>query len=394
MTISNEVAVREGVVVTPADRAAAASAAVREGSIDSWLIVMKDVMLLAEYICATEFVPAAYRNNAPAAAAAILAGRELGLQPMTALRHVQVVKGSPGLSAEYKRARVLAAGHRLDITEHTAEACTVTGHRKGHQPVTVRYTIGEARIAKLVKPDGAYMTRPRRMLFARACTEVVDALFADLTNGLATAELLESGEEGDAQAAIEAAPAVPQRPTAERIRARRPQPATATALTPDPSPAPDAPPASAAPPPQQGAGEDPTTSGASSSAPAPDSASPAQTAAPSPSTSGGSATVPDERTGTVTSKQITAIWARLTKEFGFSDSDAEKDQARLVCAHIVQHDLKSTTMLSQAEASKILDELKDWQYGAEQEGVHPRDYMLGLIASQDPDAQGEVPGGE
>src|SRR5258708_33915681 len=69
-----------------------------------------DVIKLAYVIAPTEFVPAEYRDNPPAVAAAILAGRELGIGPMTALRHVQMVKGTPTLSAEYKRARVLAAG--------------------------------------------------------------------------------------------------------------------------------------------------------------------------------------------------------------------------------------------------------------------------------------------
>lgn len=238
----NELAVREGIIVTPAERAAAATAAIEAGSIDSWLIVMKDVVALAEHICDTAFVPKTYRGNAPAVAAAIMAGRELGLQPMTALRHVQVVEGSPGLSAEYKRARVLAAGHKLDITEHTTEACTVTGHRKGHEPVTIRYTIADARKAGLVKDRGAYMTRPRRMLFARACTEVCDALFADLTNGLPTAELLEENADGMNGYDEQAAAPERQRVTAEQARARASQTVTATVETVTPN-VPSAPPA-------------------------------------------------------------------------------------------------------------------------------------------------------
>jgi hypothetical protein len=233
----NELAVREGVVITPAERAATATALADAGSIDSWLVVMKDVVLLAEHICNTSFVPKAYRGDAPAVAAAILAGRELGLQPMTALRHVQVVEGSPSLSAEYKRARVLSAGHRLDIEERTSETCTVTGHRQGHKSVTVTYTIRDARTAGLVKDRGAYMTRPRRMLFARACTEVCDSLFTDLTNGLPTAELLE--EENDGVNGYDEQPVQPQRQrvTAADARARSPQTVTATVVTPEPSPA-------------------------------------------------------------------------------------------------------------------------------------------------------------
>ena len=210
----NEIAVRTpDAVMTPARSFQAAA------DLDSWIGIVNDIAAFAEQVCRTSFVPKAYRNDPAATCAAILTGRELGLPPMTALRHVQLVEGSASLSAEYKRARVLAAGHRLDITERTTEACTVTGHRKGHEPVTVRYTMKDARTAGLVKDRGAWMTRPRRMLFARACTEVCDALFTDLTNGLPTAELLEDGDGEEMPGYAEHAPSAP-RATAADIRAQ------------------------------------------------------------------------------------------------------------------------------------------------------------------------------
>ena len=230
-TTGNEIAIRDNGAVMPSRSFQQAS------DLDSWIGVVDNIAAFAEQVCRTSFVPKAYRNDAAAVTAAILVGRELGLPPMTALRHVQVVEGSPGLSAEYKRARVLAAGHRLDITEHTTEACTVTGHRKGHEPVTVRYTMKDARTAGLVKDRGAWMTRPRRMLFARASTEVVDALFSDLTNGLPTAELLEDdADAGEMPGYAEEAPAAaPQRVTGDQLRersaARKAQAATAVVMS-------------------------------------------------------------------------------------------------------------------------------------------------------------------
>lgn len=240
--------IREGIVITPAERAAAATALAGQGSIHSWLVVMKDVVALAEHICDTQFVPKAIRGNAPAVAAAILAGMELDLPPMTALRHVQVVEGAPSLSAEYKRARVLSAGHKLDITEHTTEACTVTGHRKGHEPVTVRYTIRDARTAGLVKDRGAYVTRPRRMLFARASTEVCDALFTDITNGLPTTELMEDHAEDMSGAELDAAYAKAAQRTAPDVASLRQRAAAhtvaSTVVTEDVPPAAPEPPVS------------------------------------------------------------------------------------------------------------------------------------------------------
>jgi hypothetical protein len=357
MTGTTDLEVYGGGAIEPVIRPSAAGM-VHYGreDIDSWVDVMSDIVRLANTICHTAFVPKAYRDNPPATAAAILAGRELGLPPMTSLRHVQVVEGSPSLGAEYKRARVLAAGHRLDIDEHTTEACQVTGHRRGHKSVTVRYTIADARRAGLVKDRGAYMTRPRRMLFARASTEVVDALFSDLTNGLPTTELLEVGEDGDAPLALDAPPAAPerQRVTAEQAAQRRPQTVASTAepvdVTPDASPAPsDTPPATAAIPPQQSAGEAPATIG-------PDSPN------------------------SITAPQLKAIWTIFKNVFGYAQ--AEQDKARDVCARIVDHELSTTTMLSQNEAGSILDRLDEIRREAAEAAAKPRDYLELMTAPQ------------
>ena len=203
--------------------------------VDGWLAMASDVIKLANVIAPTEFVPEPYRENPPAVAAAILTGRELGIGPMTALRHVQMVKGTPTLSAEYKRARVLAAGHDFDILELNTTRCKVSGRRKGStkQPLVITFTMDDAKTAGLLAPSrsgkpGAWQTRPRRMLFARAGSELCDFLFADVVNGLPTAEVLADGTETDelpeheVPAAAEAeAPAKPH--TAQR-KARQAKP--------------------------------------------------------------------------------------------------------------------------------------------------------------------------
>lgn len=164
--------------------------------VDGWVLRARAVFHLAEELAPTDFVPDHLRNKPAAVAACILTGRELGLGPMTSLRHVQVVKGTPTLSAEYKRARVLGAGHRFDIIERTASRCIIEAQRRGSRrpPVRFAYDLEDARRAKLLKPDSAWATRPRRMLFARCSSEVCDAMFSDVTNGLPTTELIEAGE--------------------------------------------------------------------------------------------------------------------------------------------------------------------------------------------------------
>src|SRR6266702_7942622 len=163
--------------------------------VDGWLPLASDIINLANVIAKTDFVPEEYRDSPPAVAAAILVGRELGIGPMMSLRHVQLVKGVPTLSAEYKRARVLAAGHDFEIEELTTTRCRVRGRRTGTSRwLTCTFTMDDAKTAGLLAPSrsgkpGAWQTRPRRMLFARAGSELCDFIFADVVNGLPTAEL-------------------------------------------------------------------------------------------------------------------------------------------------------------------------------------------------------------
>lgn len=212
--------------------------------VDGWIAVASDVIKVANLICETDFVPEEYRDNAPAVAAAMLTGRELGIGPMMSLRHVQIVKGVPTLSAEYKRARVLAAGHDFEVEEHTTQRCRVRGRRAGTSRwLEVTFTMDDARTAGLVKDKGAWKTRPRRMLFARAGSELCDFLFADVVNGLPTAEIVADGTEADDFAGYNEAPTQAP-PAASDNHTQKPAPRTAqrrtraTAAPAAPAPAP------------------------------------------------------------------------------------------------------------------------------------------------------------
>ena len=200
--------------------------------VDGWLTVASDVIKLANVIADTDFVPDAYRDNPPAVAAAILTGRELGIGPLTSLRHVQIVKGVPTLSAEYKRARVLAAGHEFDILDLNTQRCKVSGRRRGSTKpaLEITFTMDDARTAGLIKDRGAWKTRPRRMLFARAGSELCDFLFADVVNGLPTAEIVADGSDDDEFAGYDEPPPKPAKRTARRQTAPKDaSPATRTA---------------------------------------------------------------------------------------------------------------------------------------------------------------------
>lgn len=151
---------------------------------DGWAVVLPAVGDLATKIAQTEFVPDSLRGKPAAIAAAILYGRELGLEPMTSLRSVNVIKGKPALSAEAMRALVLAAGHDIRFQEMTSARCVIVGKRKGQdETTTVTFTMDDAK--KMGVGGGQqYSKMPRQMLAARATAELCRLIFADAIGGL------------------------------------------------------------------------------------------------------------------------------------------------------------------------------------------------------------------
>lgn len=151
---------------------------------DGWAHVLPAVGDLATKIAQTEFVPDTLRGKPAAIAAAILYGRELGLEPMTSLRSINVIKGKPALSAEAMRAMVLAAGHHIAFEEMTSARCVIVGRRRGTDDTTrVTFTMDDAR--KMGVGGGQqYSKMPRQMLAARATAELCRLIFADAIGGL------------------------------------------------------------------------------------------------------------------------------------------------------------------------------------------------------------------
>ena len=107
--------------------------------IDSWTQVAAQVIKLANEICNTPFVPDGLRGSGPATAAAILAGRELGLGPFASLGNIHVIKGKTGLSALLQRALIQGQGHTTGpMLRSPTRGRVVKGRRKGEQEWTTR----------------------------------------------------------------------------------------------------------------------------------------------------------------------------------------------------------------------------------------------------------------
>ena len=163
--------------------------------IDSRTQIAGQVIKLANEIYDTPFVPDGLRGSVPAVAAAILAGRELGLPPLTSLANIHVIKGKPALSAVLMRALIQAQGHQWQDGDVTDTRAVVRARRRGESEWTeVSFTADQAKRARI--DLGGY---PQDKLYARATSRLARRKFADVIAGMPySAEELEDGEIGRA----------------------------------------------------------------------------------------------------------------------------------------------------------------------------------------------------
>jgi hypothetical protein len=308
---------------------------------DSWVSVVADIARLAQEIANTDFVPDAMRGKPAAVTAAILAGREMGIGPMTSLQHIHVIKGKPGQSAHLMRGLVLAAGHEMDPIEVTDSRAVVRGRRAGETDwVLVEFTAAQARTAKI--DLGGY---PADKLYARASARLCRRKFADVILGLAytveelqdgDAQLIDAGESPAALPAGEEAPAAPQR-TAQRkssTRAKTSAPARGGAAA---APA-VVDPGSSGPPLPGEAGYD---------EPAPDDAAP-----PNP-------------TNTLSSAEQNKLMHALFREADVTD----RDERLKLTGLLLGRPLDTSKGLTVADASGIIDALVNLQNAGHKGGL-------------------------
>lgn len=281
----------------------------------SWAPKLASAAAVAREISNTEFVPAALRGKPAAVTAAILAGSEIGIGPMASLNQIHVIDGRPALSAELARALVLAHGHHIRYREMTTTRCVVEGRRRGEDDwATVVWTMDDAKAANL---NGRTNWRryPRRMLAARATSELCRLLFADTLTGMAwSVEELEDESDdvalGQGDTNGQAKPRTAKRKTATRRKAT-------TSKTTPPTPPPAA----------------------------------AEAAAPA---------LPDEDDPDGPGEAAPITPAQMTKLHAiFTEHDiADRDERLRISAAVVDRDLASSKDLTLAEAGVLIDTLE------------------------------------
>lgn len=153
-------------------------------SLVEWGQAAKAAHEVAVVLVQTPFVPVAYRDNPYAATAAILAGDEVGLNPMSALAAFDVIEGRAAARAITLRAIVQSRGHDIWVHESTDQRCIVRGRRAGTQLVQESvWTVQRARTMGLAERK-QWKGQPTAMLVARATAECCRMIAADAILGI------------------------------------------------------------------------------------------------------------------------------------------------------------------------------------------------------------------
>jgi hypothetical protein len=177
---------------------------------------------LGTALCSTEFVPASFRGKPEAAAAAILAGKSLGLDPMNALANIFVVSGRPSMYARTMAALVMQAGHIIRRVEATEQRVVYEGKRKGETAFTrVEWTIARAQKAGYTS-NKKYQTDPIGMLTAKCQAEICRVIAPDVLTGIAATSVEEVELDDLGEQAAPAAEAPKTKRTINRAKAPAP----------------------------------------------------------------------------------------------------------------------------------------------------------------------------
>ncbi len=201
-------------------------------SLSYWIDGAREVHPIAVALAGTSFVPKSMQQRPNEVIGAILAGQEIGLGPMAALRAIDIIEGTPALRALALRALVQSHGHEIEVTESSETRAVVRGRRKGASAwQTSTWTMDRARKAGLASKRN-WTTNPTAMLIARATGECCRMVAADAILGMPYAA--EELSDGVAPPGDEAAPpeTVPKRRLARRalpdVEAPALEPAPAT----------------------------------------------------------------------------------------------------------------------------------------------------------------------
>jgi hypothetical protein len=175
---------------------------------------------VAEGLVQTSFVPEAFRGKPHEATAAILAGSEVGLSPLAALRSFDIIQGTAAARAITLRAIVQSQGHEIVLVESTATRCKMKGRRRGTDTwQEVTWTMDRAKNLGLTSKHN-WKAQPQAMLVARATSEVCRLVASDAILGIGmSVEEISDGADPSQPVQIEGGE---EQPKTRRMSRKRP----------------------------------------------------------------------------------------------------------------------------------------------------------------------------
>ena len=153
---------------------------------------IEEAYRIAQAFSKSNFIPAAYRGKPDDAFAAINLGMEIGLPPMRSLQSIAVVNGTPCVYGDAQLALVKASGILISFEESYegvegqddfGAVCKL--QRESDKEVTIeKFTVKDAKLARLWGKAGTWTTHPKRMLRYKARAFALRDKFADVLLGL------------------------------------------------------------------------------------------------------------------------------------------------------------------------------------------------------------------
>jgi hypothetical protein len=152
----------------------------------------------AQRAAGTDLVPKEYKGKPDSILVAVQYGLEIGLSLMQALTSIAVINGKPTLYGD----ALLALCVRSALCEEVSETPIMapggeilgyvcTAKRKGNLPKEARFTIEDAKRAKLWSKPGPWTEYPQRMLQMRARAFALRDTFPDVLKGIQMREEVE-----------------------------------------------------------------------------------------------------------------------------------------------------------------------------------------------------------
>lgn len=207
----------------------------RRIDLKQWAQEFAEVYRVSEALAKTPFVPKEMMGKTADVAAAIMRGRELGLDPFDALGSIYIVHGRVGYWAEFLRRRIIQAGHKFRVVETTDNRCVVEGvRREDGETHRATFTVEQAKRAKINLGD-----YPADKLLARATSRLCRQVFPDVLAGSVIAEdlidgLIPAGDEPAPEPPAPTAAVTRKRPAKAAPQAASTQPPTAAPKTSEP----------------------------------------------------------------------------------------------------------------------------------------------------------------